>query len=153
MLDLRDRHELSPPALFRPLETLLLHELDLARIARVERRLLFSAVHLDALLRKAALHVAQNPHTIFNYILAARQNYPVDESLTDHLRSFVALSKNAEVSESAVSDYVASALLMDSYPPGMHSSYLLVSLLSFHFFLNGSGTDPVLNTMLTWSRI
>ena len=120
VLDLRGRRELSPSARFHPLQTLLLHELDLARIARVERRFLFSAVHLDALFRKAATHIAKHPHTRFNFIPAARLGNPVNENLAEHLQSFVAVSKTAEVPASAITDYVASALLMDGYPPGMH---------------------------------
>jgi hypothetical protein len=45
---------------------------------------------------------------------------PVNENLAEHLRSFVAMSKTAEMPASAVTNYVASALLMDGYPPGMH---------------------------------
>ncbi|KAL2801491.1 hypothetical protein BJX63DRAFT_438836, partial [Aspergillus granulosus] len=53
ILDLRDRHQLSGPALFAPLRRLLLDELEHSRTELMQRGLLFSAVHLAFLWRRS----------------------------------------------------------------------------------------------------
>ncbi|KAF5017192.1 hypothetical protein F66182_10904, partial [Fusarium sp. NRRL 66182] len=69
-VDLRDRAGLSPVARFSPLQSRLQEELEIARQSSEDRRLLFSATHLEALMRKAARCVALNPHEPFNHIAA-----------------------------------------------------------------------------------
>jgi hypothetical protein len=55
ILDLRNRHQLSAPAFFGPLQSLLQDELQESRAERLHHGLLFSAVHLNFLWHRALL--------------------------------------------------------------------------------------------------
>jgi hypothetical protein len=123
VLDLRRRHELSAPALFEPLRRSVFHELNVARNAAEEQRLLFSAVHLEALLRRAVQHVAQEPNLPFDVIKATRADNEVPPGITQHLEVFLILAERTKLPWSAIATFIASALLVDAYPPGMHSTF------------------------------
>ncbi|KAL2836064.1 hypothetical protein BJX68DRAFT_274726 [Aspergillus pseudodeflectus] len=82
ILDLRDRHDLSPRAAFEPLR--------LAPKARID-----------------CLQIAW-------------ENLPVDPSLGHRLAEFLAYASRAGCPPHDIHTIIASALLIDAYPPGMH---------------------------------
>ena len=121
ILDLRHRHELSPAAAFEPLRSTLLEEVRRARQARIDSHMLLSAKHLEALLDQATSHVAREPDMKFDCIRAARGNNIVDDAVSDHISEFLRQSDRAGLSDEEVHSFIGSALLMDAYPPQMHS--------------------------------
>lgn len=124
ILDLRDRHQLSPAAAFEPLHRLLLDDLHISRTRRNEQGLLFSAVHLNFLWNRAlqqgflASRIAR-----VDCLQVARERLPVNPSFQSHLVNYLEQSSKAGCSTDEVYTFVASAILMDAYPPGMHSEW------------------------------
>lgn len=82
----------------------------------------FSAQHLQTLLQHAILHHTQKPLISFDPIIASRLRYPLpphlQQSITTFLRGFRKVDNSRQV------DIVASALVMDAYPPEMHRKLL-----------------------------
>ncbi|KAF4215272.1 hypothetical protein CNMCM5878_008312 [Aspergillus fumigatiaffinis] len=107
VLDLRDRALLSLVGCFEPLRRLLSQELDEAYLARRQAHELFSAIHLDWIWRKS-LHQASR-----------------------YLRLFLDTADRAGAASDTVTPYVASALLMDAYPLGMHDCAAACSTSQF----------------------
>lgn len=120
VVDLRDRAALSPIARFRPLQSQIQEELETAKQVNEDRRLLFCATHLEALVRKAVKRVALDPHGQFDMIAAVRENNPVPQGIQYHLANFLKLATQHELSLTDIAIFVASALAVDAYPPGMH---------------------------------
>lgn len=120
VLDLRDRALLSPVSRFEPLRRLLSQELDEAYLARRQAHELFSAIHLDWIWRKSLRHVARQPTAPFDCIRACHPDQPPEDQASRYLRLFLDTADRAGAATDTVIPYVASALLMDAYPPGMH---------------------------------
>ncbi|KAF7589431.1 hypothetical protein BBP40_004301 [Aspergillus hancockii] len=122
VLDLRGRHGLSRTAVYEPLRRLLLDELQDNRSKRQEQGLLFSASHLsffwDRTLRDG---VTRLPPAAIDCLHIAREILPVSELWKGCLSEFLEQSYRAGCSTEDIHRFVASALLMDAYPPGMHS--------------------------------
>ncbi|CRG92894.1 Leucine--tRNA ligase [Talaromyces islandicus] len=117
---LRDRERLSPCARFAPLRTAIVDQLQSVRGVREARHLLLSAVHIHALADAAARAITTRPTAVFDLIRAAREGNEVDATLTQHLTTFLHLAVPAGWSDGDLVSFVASALLLDGYPPGMH---------------------------------
>jgi hypothetical protein len=97
---------------------------------RRENQLAFSADHLRAFFHLACAHFAKDIISPFSFIKASREPNPVPPALSSHLTYFLKKIKLSEVMDFAV-PVIASALTLDSYPPGMHSkfkSYVLHAL-------------------------
>lgn len=124
ILDLCDCHQLSPAAAFEPLRHLLLDDLQASQTHRTEQGLLFSAVHLNFLWNQTlqqgllVLHMAR-----VNCLQITRERLPVDPSFQGHLVNYLEQLSKAGCSIDEVHAFVASAILMDAYPPGMHSEW------------------------------
>ncbi|KAB8244566.1 acyl transferase/acyl hydrolase/lysophospholipase [Aspergillus flavus] len=122
-VDLRNRNQLSSVSRYEPLQRQLTLELDEARAARSKARLLFSAPHLDWILRRLFRCVAQRPTSPFNCIIACRErrdSWGIADNTTQYLTEFLDITNQAGVPVIPVVDFIASAFLMDAYPPGMH---------------------------------
>ncbi|KAL4961379.1 patatin-like phospholipase family protein [Aspergillus stella-maris] len=121
VLDLRHRDGLSPASQFEPLRQHLLQELDYAHITRSQARLLFSRVHLEWVFRESLSHVTRWPTTPFNCIQACRLDRARDDGMIgQYLESFLCIAEKASVPTNSLAAFIASAFLMDAYPPGMH---------------------------------
>lgn len=92
-------------------------ELHNSRCDRIRDKMDLSALHLKTLLRSAISQFADAPSIPFNAISASRLQYTIPERLQDQLSSFLAVSKDVD----GATDILSSALVMDAYPPGMHS--------------------------------
>ena len=115
--------QISPLARHRRLKEVLLSELDTSRDLRVDHRMLFSAKHLSALVRPATEHVARSFTSPFRFLQAMRAKDPIEEDYRHHLRTFFDLAKKHRVLYNALTDFVASTLVMDAYPPQMHGEF------------------------------
>ncbi|KAL4929402.1 patatin-like phospholipase family protein [Aspergillus undulatus] len=110
--------ELSSEARYLGLRQEVSQQLRNMRLIREQRRVLFSATHLNAFFELSLRHFCAEPFVPFNYIQAARQWYPLDGAFTSHLINFLEAGKRAPYDE--VASYIASAILMDAYPVHMH---------------------------------
>jgi hypothetical protein len=122
ILDLRDRHDLSPRAAFEPLRRTLLDQIQISRDQRMQQGLLFSAQHLNHLWNRTLCGgqlVA--PEARIDCLQIAREKLPVDPSLGHRLAEFLAHASRAGCPPHDIHTVIASALLIDAYPPGMHS--------------------------------
>lgn len=105
---------------FLSLSADITRQLHDARFARLQEHALFSATHLSELFRSATENLCSSALTQFDFIAAARAQNPLDGSFTSHLREFLILAGKSRLPYEGVSSHIASAILMDAYPPGMH---------------------------------
>lgn len=109
--------------LHRKLASTIHESLCISRNHRDRYRISFSAIHLESLF-EAALHQAKTSRSArFDYIVATRRFNKVEEDFVRHLEGFFGLCAHVGLVGSVVTTYVASALLLDSSPPGTHSKY------------------------------
>jgi len=120
-LDLTGRQSLSPCARFQPLQSIFFDDAQAGLDLHDAEKELFSMIHLESLLKKALLHITQQPDTIFSPVHAAREENPVPAGAMRHLRQFISSTKTA-LSQETQAHFIANALLMDAYPPNMHCS-------------------------------
>ena len=112
--------QLSATSRHRVLKETLLNESDVVRNARLERRYLFSARHLQELIQHRFVQLELHGPLSFDFVRWSRRYHPVADDLTDHLTNLLAdYGAMNNVLTSAVS-VMASALLMDHYLPDMH---------------------------------
>lgn len=82
-------------------------------------QLSFSAKHLAAFFKAALTHVAQSLDS-FDFIGETRKLNPIDTQISTNVQVFFKLSIENQMARQSIYYYVASALVMDSCPPGMH---------------------------------
>lgn len=87
---------------------------------RRRRGLHFKAHHFKWLLQAGISQYAEQPSVPFNPISSSRLQYLLPEHLGDCLATYLGGIKKISGSEISI---VASALVMDAYPPGMHCEY------------------------------
>lgn len=87
---------------------------------RRERGSPMSCNHFEAFYRLALEHVARTGMDPFDFINATRIDNPVGEDLADHVRNFLRLGLELRISYTDLASFIASAIIMDAYPPGMH---------------------------------
>lgn len=114
---------LSPGARFLCLGADISRQLHDARFVRLQNQSLFSATHLDELFRLAAENLCVSPLATFDFISASRQHNLLDGSFGSHLMEFLLLAGKSRIPYEGVSSHIASAILMDAFPPGMHCKY------------------------------
>lgn len=125
-IDLRKLHILSPDARFLDLHAEITRDREIVRNLRDRSNLLFTATYIEALFRKAIEHLTREPNRPFNSIKAAREGNDVAPNASRHLESFIKLVTNSGKTVSEIAICIASALIMDAYPNGMHSKFRFV---------------------------
>ena len=97
------------------------------RRKRAERGLVFSGNHLTAF-AEIAFHHLISPQS-FDFLKASRLLNPVATDLGEHLANFVTQVQRAHDVIGFAAETIASSLLLDHYPPGMHgiATYFLKS--------------------------
>jgi hypothetical protein len=124
VLDLRERRQLSARAFFGPLQRLLRDKLQESRTERLQHGLLFSAVHLNFLWHRSLLPgLLHGAADHINCLRPARERLPVSTTFTTGLSELLNQASKDEWPASDLHAFVASALLMDAYPPGMHRKW------------------------------
>jgi hypothetical protein len=129
-VDLRDRYVLSPAAAFEPLRSVILDKLQSVRVEQTQHAVLFSAVHLCALWKSNLESQMRGLDTAaFDCLRVARKIYPSTLSRKACIMDFLKQAEKTGCEAQDVSSFVASAVLMDAYPPGMHceSAHSLIS--------------------------
>ncbi|KAI2884981.1 hypothetical protein CBS63078_11296 [Aspergillus niger] len=120
VVDLRGRHRLSGPALFAPLQRQVLDELQLSRTERLQRGLLFSAVHQAFLWHRSLPGLLHSAAHRVDCLLLSRERLPVSGAFSEGLTELLVQSRTLKCPIQEIYSFMASALLMDAYPPGMH---------------------------------
>ncbi|KAJ5775840.1 uncharacterized protein N7511_000851 [Penicillium nucicola] len=121
ILDLRDRAEMSPSVTFDPLRSLIFDEIQEIRALQKEKCLLFSAVHLNALWdRGLQLQIGSPSPANLDCLLVAREGFKRKTTNIDCLLELKTQVASSVSSENELYSFIASALLLDAYPPGMH---------------------------------
>jgi hypothetical protein len=108
---------------YRALKTSILQSTDAVRKRRIDCNRLFSASHLNVLFELNLQHVASRVQPDFDFIVAARQLNPIDDYFTYHLDNFLELCKVHSASDEFILHYLASVIILDSLPPGMHRKF------------------------------
>lgn len=98
----------------------LLNESDAIRAIRIEKRMHFIGKHFNALFDYAYDHFISNTNKQFNFVKASRLLNPASTDLKRHFFNFVNHFQVAQEINNFVLPVVASAILLDSFPPGMH---------------------------------
>lgn len=121
ILDLRNRSEFSDTVTFEPLRRLILDHLEnIHRGGQTLQCRPFSAVHLSTLWSfNARLQERKECLPLLDCLSIARENYPKHTSMMDCL---VELKRKVGITgpDNDIDSFIASALLMDAYPPEMH---------------------------------
>ena len=111
----------SPLARYRRLREVLMEQVEQARNVRIQERLLFSAVHFEAFFQQAVKHVSHSLTEPFDFIASTRKDNEIDSNYTNHIATFVALANQHFAPYQSLVTFLASSILMDAFPPGMHS--------------------------------
>ncbi|KAK4983938.1 hypothetical protein LTR66_008655, partial [Elasticomyces elasticus] len=119
----------------------LLGEMDLARQVRIENRTLFSANHLQAFLDRAPKHVTSTASAPFSFIRASREQNPVGEEFATHVGRFLRLCIDGGAPEQFITSCTASAIIIDSFPPGMHRKFRIRLCLCERSHVKGSNHE------------
>lgn len=132
ILDLRRRSDLSDIAMFEPLRRLIqAHLLQIRDEAETEGRL-FSAVHLNEFWKASLMGEVQFCNRGSLDLLAiARNGFPPASFQVNHVRRHFDQFTAPLLSHEHMNELISSALLMDAYPPGMHSKslFLMISIV------------------------
>lgn len=121
VLDLRDRFALSPTARFEPLRRMLSEKLLLARNQQADNGSAFSADHLYALWeRTLQLEIGKQESSMIDCFAIARENHRMNSISKTHIKSFLEDISVSRSNEDGALAFIASALAMNAYPPGMH---------------------------------
>jgi hypothetical protein len=121
--------ELSPDARFLQLNEDVSTQLRKARQAREDHMALFTATHMSAFFEDALQQMSRTMLSPFNFVRSSRRLNPLDESFTSHLTTFLSLGNRTRLPYEGMTSFVASAILMDAYPPGMHGTSLTTWIL------------------------
>ncbi|EAS29982.3 uncharacterized protein CIMG_08728 [Coccidioides immitis RS] len=113
--------ELSAEARYLQLGADIREELYKARQAREARRLMFSALDLDCLFMDALREFATDALSPFDFLQSSRKGNQLSGSFVSHLSAFFSEGLRLHVSYDNMASYVASAILMDAYPPSKHA--------------------------------
>ncbi|KAK6815592.1 hypothetical protein RU639_008662 [Aspergillus parasiticus] len=112
---------LSPLARYQRLRDEVYRQREEVANAKNGHQMLFSAVHLMSFFEKAVQHTARTISQEFNFIAAARCDNMVESDYLGHLKNFITLSQDYKTPYNSVASCIASSIIMDAYPPRMHS--------------------------------
>ncbi len=79
------------------------------------------------------LHTTETITQQFSFLLAAHGVNTLRIDLKDHLLTFMELAARFKLPYNALASHIASSLLMDAYPPGMHREPLTGPSLPWRF--------------------
>ncbi|KAH6646832.1 hypothetical protein BKA67DRAFT_595054 [Truncatella angustata] len=107
----------------------ILSHIDRASAIRRKMGLAFRSQHLTDLLHQSIKQFAAAEPAPFDLYTTARRCNPVSKSLASNITHFLAISRNLHFDRPSV---IASALVLDALPPGMHA--FLPGSMFDHFY-------------------
>jgi len=111
--------QISSLSRYRRLKEVLLRHTDETRQFRQSRRCLFSASHLCHLVQRGIRHLADADVPMLDLVSLSRSQRALTQDYAEHLHHFIQLSERTTTRRDSLS-WVASSILLDAYPPGMH---------------------------------
>lgn len=112
--------QISSLARHRPLKELIQRQTDEVRHIKQSIGCLFSALHLTWYFGEAVKHTARTADGSFDYVTSSRHTNPISTDFAEHLINFLKLVAQCDISQSTWTFYIASVILLDAYPQGMH---------------------------------
>lgn len=112
--------QISSLARFRRLKELLWRQIDEMRNVRLRCRRLYLVVHLSKFFQITVSQTAVSVLRPFNFVAASRLGNEVDLDHANHLTSFFRLGIDHGLSDNIMTNFIASTILLDAYPPKMH---------------------------------
>lgn len=121
ILDLRNRHMLSLKVAFEPLRRVVLDQVQVSRTELIEQGLSFSSLQLCTLWnRTLELKMGTPGDLALDCLQVARESHKMNSFSAEHLVRFLRHANHLGCTTEDAHIFVASALLMNAYPPGMH---------------------------------
>ena len=121
--------QISPLARYRRLKEVLLRHADEVRQLRHSLRSLYSASHLNRFFAEAVKDAAEGLPTPRSFLFISRQHNQITADFCEHLLNFFKTCKGSVDNASTLS-IIASSIVMDAYPPGMHGNLDPIELRS-----------------------
>ena len=112
--------QISSLARHRPLKELIQRQTDELRYTKQSIGCLFSALHLSWYFGQAVKYTARTRVEPFDYVASSRLANPISTDFSGHLGNFLKLSTQCNLPEITWTSYIASVILFDAYPQGMH---------------------------------
>ena len=112
--------QISSLARHRRLKELIQRQTEEVRHIKQSIGCLFSADHLCSLFSDAIKHTAQTMKTPFDFLASSRLANPVSPAFPQHLEGLLRLCRQGHLSYRFYTSIIASSVLLDAYPPGMH---------------------------------
>jgi len=113
--------QIFPLARFRRLQELLRRQMNEMRQVRQSNECLYFVIHLNKFFQMTVSHTVASILQPFNFVIASRENNEVESDHIDHVTSFLRLETRYKLSYDALTSFIASSILLDAYPSGMHS--------------------------------
>ena len=113
--------QISPLARHRRLKELIQRQTKKVRHLRHFNRCLYSAVHFNYFFKNAIKHTAQTIQESFSFVLSSRKENRIEVEYVQHLKNFLQLHFDHNISLDVLSRYIASTILMNVYSSDMHS--------------------------------
>jgi hypothetical protein len=129
VMELSMKH-LSPRTQFQKLKNTLHNYSRAARVARFHSGRLFSATHMDYFFRHHLRHISLTIEEQFSCIAASRLLNQLDDTYTHHMATVFQLAISHSWNFQDTASIIASAILMDAYPPRMHSTIPIYSMIA-----------------------
>lgn len=121
ILNLSDRAQMTPSVAFEPLRNLILNETQNALSDKKKTHLSFSAVHLKVLwYRNLRMLIEGQTPSELDCLVAARADYPETPGMVTCYSDFLKNMVEPAFPGHDICMFLASALLMNAYPPKMH---------------------------------
>jgi len=129
IVDMCDTEELPPASRYHVLRDVLSSELAVSQRVRSARCHLFTANHLESFIGSALAHFLTGVTEPFSFIRASRDHLPIAPSMASHLKDFINILHSRGVRAPDVAAEVATRILLDSLPPGMHRAFLWSTIM------------------------
>lgn len=113
--------QISSLARHRRLKELIQRQTEEMRHLCLSNGCLYSALHLDYFFKDAVKHTARTVHKLFSFVQSSRKQNHIEVEYIQHLENFLQLHTTHHISLHILSHYIASTILLDAYPPDMHS--------------------------------
>jgi hypothetical protein len=110
---------LSPLSIHNSLGRELTYQLQNVRAVRERHNSMFNVTHLNGFFELALRHIPHLPQP-FDFVFSARQSRPLDGALVYHISRFTSAANKARLPYEGIASHIASVILMDAYPQGMH---------------------------------
>jgi len=132
--------QISTLARHRRLKELIQRQTEEIRHLKQSVGCSYSALHLSCFFTDAVKHTARTITEPFDFLLSSRRTNPVSVNFPVHLSEFLRLSTQRGLSHRMRTTFIASTILLDAYPPGMHCE--LFPSLARVSYLTARDFDP-----------